>query len=155
VKVAFGININNTHKGVFVISAFVILFSATMAEIMRSAYLAVDKGQTEAALSIGLSPFQAFKIIVLPQAIKYALPNFANSLITLIKEGSLAYTVGLIDIMGKGTLIIGKNYGAYAIETYLALAIIYWIITIVIEKLFNHMETTQERKAKKLYKEGV
>ena len=57
-----------------------------------------------------------------------------------MKEGALAYTVGLIDVMGAGTLIIARNYGAFALETYIALALIYWALTIVIERSFLGLE---------------
>lgn len=130
----FGIDINQAGKGFFVITTFSILFAATMAEVFRSAYEAVDKGQREAAVSIGLTEFQAFRRIILPQCVRVAIPNFTNALISLMKEGSLAYTIGLIDIMGKGQLIIGQNQGSYSLEVYLALFILYWILTILIEK---------------------
>jgi L-cystine transport system permease protein len=136
----FGININGFHKGFFVIIAFVLIFAASMSEVMRSAYEAIDKGQYEAAVSIGLSNFQAFYRILLPQMIVVAIPNFANALVSLMKESSLAYTIGLIDMMGQGTLIVARNYGAYALETYIALALIFWTLTVVIEKSFSAIE---------------
>ena len=111
-----------------------------MSEVIRSAYESVDKGQFEAAVSVGLSPFQAYRRIVFPQAFVVAIPNFGNSLLELIKEGSLAYTIGLIDVMGKANLIIASNYNAHALEIYLALSIIYWIISIVIEQVFLKFE---------------
>lgn len=141
----FGININGFHKAFFVIVTFSLIFAATMSEIMRSAYDAIDHGQYEAAVSVGLSGFQAFYRIMLPQMVVVALPNFANALVNLMKESSLAYTVGLIDLMGKGTLIISKNYGAYAMETYLALTLIFWTLTLMIEKLFAGIELSLSR----------
>lgn len=137
---SFGIDINHFGKGFFVVVTFSILFSSAMAEVFRSAYEAVDKGQREAAISIGLTDFQAFRRIVLPQCIVVAIPNFANALVNLMKEGSLAYTVGLIDIMGKGQLIIGQNQGSYALEIYLALMVLYWILTMILGKAFGYLE---------------
>ena len=67
--------------------------------------------------------------VVLPQAALIALPNFGNALINLMKEGALAYTIGLVDLLGKGNLIIAQNYGAYGIEIYLACLLIYWAMT--------------------------
>jgi len=147
-RALFGININFWHKAFFVIITFTLFFAANMSEIMRSSYEAVDKGQYEAAVSVGLSRTQAFIRIVLPQAIVVGLPNFANSLIGLMKEGSLAYTIGLIDIMGQGTLIIARNYGSRALETYIALALIYWAITVLIEKSFGNLERRLSRGKK-------
>lgn len=136
----FNIDINNYDRAFFVILTFSLLFAASMAEVFRTAYIAIDKGQTEAALSIGLTPLQAFVRIVFPQALVVALPNFTNALVNLMKEGALAYTIGLIDLMGKGDLIIYNNQGAYNLETYIALSLIYWAMTIIIEKTFMHLE---------------
>lgn len=71
-----------------------------------------------------MTPFQTFYQVMLPQAALIALPNFGNSTINLLKEGALAYTIGLIDLIGKGNLIIAQNFGAYSIEIYLACMII-------------------------------
>lgn len=142
----FNIDINNYDRAFFVVLTFSLLFAASMAEVFRTAYIAIDKGQTEAALSIGLTPFQAFIRIVLPQAIVVALPNFTNALINIMKEGALAYTIGLIDLMGKGDLIIYNNQGAYNLETYIALSLIYWAMTVIIEKTFMYLEMRLSRQ---------
>ncbi len=133
-------DINDYDKIFFVLVSFTLLFAAPISEVMRSAWEAIDRGQYEAAVSIGLSPEQAFFYIVLPQAAVVALPNFSNSVINLMKEGALAYTIGLVDMIGKGQLIISHNYGAYALETYLALAGIYLVLTIGVEKLCRQLE---------------
>jgi len=145
-----GVDINSIEKGIFVLVTFSLLFGATMSEIMRSAYESIDKGQREAAVSIGLSPFQAFYRIVLPQAVAVALPNFSNLLINLMKDGSLAFTIGLIDIMGKVSLIISENFGSYALETYIALALIYWGLTLMIERSFNMLEKSLSKGKKSI-----
>lgn len=136
----FGININFWPKIIFVIIALSLLYSAQLAEIIRSALLAVGRGQYEAALAAGLPPFMAMVRIVIPQTAVIALPNLGNSFIALLKEGALAFTIGLIDVMGKGNLIISLNYGGYALETYLALALVYWACTLLIEGLFKLLE---------------
>lgn len=140
ILVIFNVNINFWPKIIFVIIALSLLYSAQLAEIIRSALNTVGRGQYEAGLSIGLNPVQSMLRIVAPQAFVVALPNLGNSLIALFKEGSLAYTIGLIDVMGAGNLIISRNYGGYALETYIALAIVYWSITIIIENVFKHLE---------------
>ena len=136
----FNIDINDWAKAIYVITALGLLFSASASEIMRSSYLAVPAGQREGALTSGLTEEQAFRRILLPQAFVVSIPNFGNSLIALLKEGSLAFTIGLIDVMGKGNLIISLNYGGYALETYTALAVIYWVLTILLEQVFKRVE---------------
>lgn len=144
----FDTDINSYDKIFFVLVTFTLLFAAPISEVMRSAYEAIDRGQYEAAVSIGLTPWQAFHHIVLPQATVVALPNFGNSVINLMKEGSLAYTIGLVDLIGKGQLIISQHYGAYALETYLALSFIYLLLTLGIEKLFLCLENAFSRQKK-------
>jgi L-cystine transport system permease protein len=150
----FGVDINGMDKSVFVILALSLLFSANLGELMRAAYLSVDKGQREAALSAGLSEVQAFFRVTAPQAMRAALPNLCNALVALMKEGALAYTIGMIDMMGEGSLVIARNYGAYGLETYIALALIYWAVTIVLERSFRALEKRLSRGRRSLGQEG-
>lgn len=136
----FNVNLNDLPTIIFVVTAFSLQFGAIISEVIRSAYLSVDKGQYEAGVSVGLSSFQVYRRIIVPQAIVTALPNFGNSLISLIQEGALAYTIGFIDIVGKAELIIASNYNTHALEVFLALALIYWILSIMIEQCFLFLE---------------
>lgn len=132
--------IDDWDRSVFAILTFSLLFGAYISEVFRAAYQAVPRGQYEAAVSIGLSPLEAVLQVVLPQAALVALPNFGNSVINLLKEGALAYTIGLIDFLGKGNLIIAQNYGAYALEIYLAGMLVYWLLNLALEQLFARLE---------------
>ena len=136
----FKVNVNFWPKILFVIIALSLIYSANLAEIFRSSILAVGSEQMEAALCTGMTQVQGFFRIILPQALLYALPNLGNSLISLFKEGTLAFTIGLIDLMGAGNLFIARNYGGYALETYIALALIYWFLTVLVERLFGFAE---------------
>lgn len=149
-RILFQVDISYWSKTVFVILTFALLFGANMGEVMRAAYEAVDGGQTEAALSVGLTERQAFLRITFPQAFRYALPNVANVVTSLMKEAALAYTIGLIDMMGKGKTIINLNYGAYTLETYLALFIIYWVLTKAIEIIFGQLDKRLAKGGKTL-----
>lgn len=137
----FGIDMDNLSRAIFVIITFTLLFGAYVSEVFRSAYETVDRGQYEAAVTIGLSPEQAFIRVMLPQAAVIALPNFGNSVINLMKESALAYTIGLIDLLGRTNLIISKNYGAYGVELYVACLLIYWALSFLIEQAFLRMES--------------
>ena len=136
----FGIDLNNIDKAIFVVIAFTLQFAAIMSEVIRSAYQSIDNGQFEAGVSVGLSPLQAYRRIIFPQALVVALPNFGNGLIALLQEGALAYTIGLIDVVGKAELIIASNYNTHALEIFLALAAIYWLLSILIEQFFFKLE---------------
>lgn len=150
----FGIDINDWNLFFFVVVTYSLMSSGGLSEVIRSAYEAVPKGQTEAALSIGLTRVQTLWRIVLPQAIIVALPNAGNTVIAILKNGSLAYTIGFVDMMGKAIKIIAKRMTANALETYVALAIIYWIVCIVIEQVIKLLEQRMEKRKLKLVKEG-
>ncbi|MDR0921571.1 MAG: amino acid ABC transporter permease [Lactobacillales bacterium] len=138
----FLIDINTWYKGIFVVISLTLLFAANIAVTFKSAYLAVPYAQTEAGLAAGLTEFQVFARIIVPQAAKVALPNYANNVLTLLKEGSLAYTIGLIDIMGQAQNIIARNLGNFALETYVAVTLIYWGLAIIIEQFARIVERT-------------
>lgn len=146
VEASFGIDMDNLSRALFVIITFTLLFGAYVSEVFRSAYETVERGQYEAAVTIGLTPVQAFFHVMLPQAAVIALPNFGNSVINLMKESALAYTIGLIDLLGRTNLIISKNYGAYGIELYIACMLIYWLLSIIIERSFLKMEAHLNHK---------
>ena len=144
---AFGIDMNGMNRAVFAVITFTLLFGAYISEVFRAAYKAVPRGQYEAAICAGLSPVQAFAHVMLPQAAIVALPNFGNASINLLKEGSLAYTIGLIDLIGKGNLIIAQNFGAYGIEIYLACMLVYWAIVLLLEQAFMGVERRLDKGA--------
>lgn len=140
-----GLDVNGWSRTVFVITAMTLLYAATISEVFKSAYLAVPNGQLEAGLSISLTEFQTFQRILLPQAFRFALPNISNAILNLLKDTALAYTIGLADIMGAGNLLIGRNLGNYSLETYTAVAVVYWTLALLLalgnQFLENALET--------------
>ncbi|MCL1631610.1 amino acid ABC transporter permease [Sporolactobacillus sp. CPB3-1] len=144
----FHVNIEGWNRMYFVIIALTLLFSAPVSEIMRSAYESVSKGQMEAGLMVGMTPFQTFYRILLPQAFVVALPNFANSVINLLKEGALTFTIGVVDMVAKAQMIVANNSGGYAWQTYCALALIYWVISLAIDKGVTLVEKSYQAKRK-------
>lgn len=137
VKRLTGANINSWDAVYYAVFSLGLLHGAGMAELMRSAYQSIDKGQREAAVSIGMSPFQAFRRIVLPQAVAVAIPVLGNAVVSMLKDGALAYSIGVVDITGRASYLISMNLGGYVLETYLALAVIYWVLSLVTQKCFG------------------
>ena len=86
----------------FVIVTYALSDAASFAEIFRGAVRSVDKGQTEAAYAAGMTTFQSFRRIVVPQALIVAFPNMANTLIGSLKDTSLAFSIGVMDMVGRG-----------------------------------------------------
>lgn len=135
-------------KSTFIVVAMTLISSANLGEMMRSSYLAVEHGQTEAALSVGMTEGQALRRIVLPQAVAIAVPNFGNNVISIFKETALAFSIGTLDLMGRAQTISQASYGASRLEVYLAVAIIYWAICLVLQLATTLIEraTSQGRR---------
>ena len=111
---------------------------AYVSEIFRSGILAIDKGQMEAGRSLGLSYFQTMKFIILPQALKNSLPALGNEFISLVKESSIVYFVGVADIMFAANTAKNATYETFG--PYLIAAAIYFIITSVLSFLVKRLE---------------
>ena len=124
----------------FVCITFSVFIGASSSEVIRAALEAVPSGQREAGLSVGLSGVQTFIHVTLPQMLKNAMPNIGNTVILLIKEGALAYTIGLRDVLGQAYYLSGREMNAYAVSMYIALTLIYWPLTIILERLFAWFE---------------
>jgi len=101
--------------------------AAYAGEILRSAIAAVDKGQREAAAVLGLSPSQAMRRIILPQAARTAVAPLSNSFISLVKDTSLAATIQVPELFRQAQLITARTYEIFAM--YLSAAAIYWIVS--------------------------
>lgn len=132
--------INSMPTVVFVIITFTINIGSSSAEIIRSAYNSINKGQMEAALSVGMTSMQAFTSIILPQMVKNSIPNIGNTVIFLIKEGALAYIIGLRDVLGQAYFLAARDLNAYALDMCIALTLVYWPITVGLEKIFSGLE---------------
>ena len=120
------------------VAAFGINSGAYMAELIRSGINAVDKGQMEAARSLGMSKGQAMVKVVMPQAIKYILPAIGNECIALLKETSVAGYVAVVDVTKAATNIRNKTYDA--VNPIILLALIYLVMVVALTRLLAIME---------------
>ncbi|MCO8148807.1 amino acid ABC transporter permease [Bacillus subtilis] len=117
--------------------------AAYLAEIFRAALNSVDDGQLEACLSVGMTKFQAYRRIILPQAIRNAIPATGNTFIGLLKETSLAFTLGLMEMFAQGKMYASGNLKYF--ETYLAVAIVYWVLTMIYSMLQDLFERAMSK----------
>ena len=129
------------------IIAFGINSGAYMAELIRGGINAVDKGQMEAARSLGLSKGQAMAKIIFPQAIKNILPAIGNECIALLKETSVAGYVAIVDITRAATNIRNKTFDA--VNPIILLALIYLVLVVIMTKLLAVLEKRLNRSEKK------
>ncbi|MEZ9523707.1 amino acid ABC transporter permease [Enterovibrio norvegicus] len=113
-------------------------FSAYMAESIRAAILGIDKNQMEASLSVGMTQLQAMKRIILPQAARVATPSLMNYFIDMIKSTSLAFTLGVAEIMAKAQMEASSSFKFF--EAFMAVALIYWLVVIFFTQIQSWLE---------------
>lgn len=120
------------------IFALTINSGAYIAEIFRAGIQSIDKGQMEAARSLGMKHGQAMRYIILPQAFKRMLPPLGNEFIVLLKDSSLLMVISFYELMYAGKTILGATTRAW--EAYIPVAVIYLIITLGLSRMVNLME---------------
>ena len=123
---------------VCVLIGFTINSACYVSEVFRSGIQAVDKGQTEAARSLGLNGRQTMTKIVLPQAIKNILPALGNEFITITKDTSLASTFFVGEVMTSYLIVKGNTF--LTMECLFIVAVIYYVMTLILNRLVGRME---------------
>ncbi|GAA3407343.1 amino acid ABC transporter permease [Paenibacillus hodogayensis] len=115
----------------FAFLAFSLTSGAYMSEVVRSGLLAVGRGQTEAALSLGMTPSQTLRRIVMPQALAAAVPSLSNAVIGMLHASTLVFAVSVVDINAKAQIVASNNWKYF--ESYLAAAALFWALTAAVE----------------------
>lgn len=128
----------DVDKIVVAIIAFGINSGAYVAEIVRSGIMSIDKGQTEASRSLGLSFFQTMRYVIIPQAFKNVLPALANEFIVLLKETSVCGYIALQDLTKGGDIIRGRTYDAFM--PLIMVAAIYLVMVCILTALVTRLE---------------
>ena len=111
---------------------------AYLSESMRGALQSIPKGQTEAAYATGMTPWQAMRRIVLPQAIRVAIPPVGNTFIGMLKETSLVSVISVTELLRSAQLLIAQYY--VYLPFYLGIALIYWLLSTLFSFLLNKLE---------------
>lgn len=128
----------NPGRKMLSIIALVINSSAYMSEIVRAGIQAIDHGQTEAAVSLGMTRTQNMLYIILPQAMKTTLPAMGNEFVSIIKESSLLYAVGLYELTYQAQKLAATNY--LYLETMTVAALVYFVLTFTASRLLGLLE---------------
>lgn len=139
----FGLDLTRVSPVVFVVLTFGLNSGASLAEIYRLSVNSVDRGQSEAAASVGMTGWSTFYRIVFPQAFRVAMPHLSNVVVSSLKDTSLAFSVGVMDMMGRGEAIGLVSYRL--LEVYISLAIIYYIICLLLQYFFTYIERRMQR----------
>lgn len=133
----FGIELTTDSKFNATIIAFIINYAAYFAEIYRSGIQSIPKGQYEAAEVLGYSRLQTFGKIVLPQVIKRILPAMGNEIITLVKDTSLAFAIGVAEMFSTAKALVASQV---SMVPFVIAAVFYWVFNFVVEVVLNRVE---------------
>lgn len=129
----------------FVVAAFTFALheAGYGSETIRAALLAVDRREVEAAHSLGMTGWQTLRRIIIPQASVIAFPTLVSQFVGMLKASSLAFVVSVVEITAYAKIVGGRDYRFF--EAYLASAIIYWVLTVIIEQLTARIEKRMQR----------
>ncbi len=133
----FGIDLNTDSKFNATIFAFIINYAAYFGEIYRSGIQSIPRGQYEAAQVLGYSRMQTFMKIVLPQVIKRILPAMGNEIITLVKDTSLAFAIGVAEMFSTAKALVASQV---SMVPFAIAAVFYWVFNFVVEVVLNRIE---------------
>lgn len=143
--VLFGYNLPEFESALM---AFIVFTGAYIAEIVRAGVLALPRGQMEAARGTGLTHYQAMRHVILPQALRNMIPSFVNQFVSLTKDTSLAYIIGVNELTKAATQINNREVVAPA-EIFLAIAVLYflvcWVLTSASRRMEKHLARYQAR----------
>ncbi len=111
---------------------------AYIAEIFRAGIQSIDRGQTEAARSLGMTQAQAMRYVILPQAFKRVVPPLGNEFIAMLKDSALVSVISIEELLFSGKIIVGRTFKPF--EIYIEVAVMYLILTLTISRLVNYLE---------------
>lgn len=145
-----GVDANDWPAGTFFILAGSLNLSCFVAETLRGGYLGVDRGQIETGLSIGYSRWQNFWLVIAPQTLKVSILNLKNLSIDVVKDTSVAYTIGATEMMAYANRMITANSGIGQLWILGAAAVIYFILCAILEAVFTKASNWMERYEKRI-----
>lgn len=152
-KYGFDLNINAIPASVFAVTAFAFNEAAYTSETIRAAIQAVNVGEIEAARSLGMTSFQVYRRVIIPNAAVIATPTLINSLIGLTKGTSLAFNAGIVEMFAQAQILGGSDYRYF--ERYISVALVYWIISIIIEQIGRLIEKKMAIETPKISQDTI
>ena len=132
-----GLNMGNDWKYVACSVGFILNYAAYFGEIYRSGIQSIPRGQYEAATVLGYSKGQTFMKIVLPQVVKRILPAMSNEIITLVKDTSLAFVLGIMEMFSQAKALAASQV---SMVPYVVAGAIYWVFNLVVEMILTRIE---------------
>ena len=133
----FGLQMGNDWKYIACSIGFIVNYAAYFGEIYRSGIQSIPRGQYEAAAVLGYSRFQTFMKIVLPQVLKRILPAMGNEVITLVKDTSLAFVLGIMEMFSQAKALAASQV---SMIPYVIAGVIYWVFNFIVEMILTRIE---------------
>ncbi|HVE63182.1 MAG TPA: amino acid ABC transporter permease [Mycobacteriales bacterium] len=130
---------------VYLIVGLTLYQGSVLAEIFRAGILSLDRGQSEASYSVGLSYGQTMRLVVIPQAVRRMLPSIISQLVTLFKDTSLGFAIGYEELLRRGKFAT-VSFGESLLQIYLLIAVIFIVVNIGLSRLARWLEGRQQRK---------
>jgi L-cystine transport system permease protein len=127
-----GIDLSDVDGIYFVVLTYGLFYGSAVAENIRGSLSSVDPGQYQAAATLGMTDFTAFRRIIFPQMFVVAFPNFINIYVGALKNTSLAFSVGVMEMVSTGNMLGMRNM--HYMEVYVSLALIYFVIYLIFTK---------------------
>jgi glutamate transport system permease protein len=128
----------------YIVLALVVYNSAILGEIFRAGILSLGKGQTEAAYAIGLTYWQAMRLVLIPQAARRMIPAIVSQLITLLKDTSLGFIVGYEELLRRGE--ITGQFAKNPLQALAAVAVMYMLVNMALSRVARRLEVRQRRR---------
>jgi glutamate transport system permease protein len=133
-------------KFAYLVLALVLYNGAVLGEIFRAGVLSLDRGQGEAAYTIGLTYWQAMGYVILPQALRRMIPAIVSQLVTLLKDTSLGFAVGYEELLRRGQ--ITGEFGKNQLQSIVFVAVLYLIVNFTLSRVARRLEVRQRRRFK-------
>lgn len=144
-----GIDVGSLDKIIFIYITYGLNTAAFQSETIRAAILSVPTTQKEASIAFGLTKYQMYTRVIFPQVVRVALPSFGTTTVALLQDTSLAFTIGVIDVVGKARAIGSVTF--HTLEGYIGAAIIFIVLSIVLERIFASLETQMSFEQKRSF----
>ena len=138
------VSVKDLNNNAVAIVTLILYSSSFLGEIVRGALSSVDMKQKEAATALGMTEFQTYVRIIIPQAITVALPNCFNFVLALLKGTSVVFTISVVDMMSAAKL--QAEYGYRYVEAYVIVGTIYIIFSLIFSQLFLFLERSAKRR---------
>lgn len=151
-KYGLELNINALPAEIFAITAFAFNEAAYTSETLRAAIQSVNPGEIEAARSLGMTEWQVYRRVIIPNAAVVATPTLINTLIGMTKGTSLAFNAGIVEMFAQAQILGGSDYRYF--ERFISVALVYWGVSIVIENLGRLIEKKMAITSPKVVKGG-